>query len=381
MDLIARRHGWDPEIPTLADIKISTLKQWREILLAFNHIHKLWMDALIIITLVMIVGFGSYVGGKSIGPVVYRDNSLSVWFESDLPLFFKLLANPLEYGLFLEVHPLFPLVAYPSIHLLHSIAGIELITAIRIWAVTGAMLWIIMLYVLLRLMGCHRFDATLFGLLGTTSAAAMFWLVVPESFIPGSVSILLALMTVILAQSRNLSPLWYAGVNALTLGFTVTNWMAGIMATLVSHSLKRTVQIMVNGFFIMVILWMIAKILFPQAMFPFLVHSARTRYIFTPDSGGPLKVLTSFVFHSMIMPAFELVDRFLPPPADYPNNWPIMITQYAWPGSGPQPWGLISVVLWGALLACGLWAIVRLKQQIKLRSKLLKSLAVDGNNR
>jgi len=47
-----------------------------------------------------------------------------------------------------------------------------------------------------------------------------------------------------------------------------------------------------------------------------------------------------------------------------------MVTQYSGPGSGPQPWGTISLILWGALLACGIWAIFRLKQQTKFRVAL-----------
>src|SRR3972149_665091 len=333
-DLIARKHGWDPEIPTLAGIKTSILKQWREILLAFSRIHKLWIDVLIVITLVMIVGFGSYWGGKSIDPVVYRDETSSVWFESDLADNLDILVNR-HYAHSLNIHLMFSLVAYPSVYILHSIAGIELLTAIRIYVVTGAILWVSMLYVLLRLMGCRRFDATLFSLLGTTSAAAMFWLVVPESFMLGSLSILLALLTVTLAQRRGLSSLWYAGVNALTLGFTVTNWMMGIIATLVNHPLKRTAQIVVNGLFIAVLLWMVGKALSPQGGFLFFVASTQFQYTFTPLSGGPLNVLNSFAFHSMIMPTFELVDRFSAPPNILPNNWPIMVTQYSGPGSGP----------------------------------------------
>src|SRR3972149_8273842 len=120
------------------------------------------------------------------------------------------------------------------------------------------------------------------------------------------------------------------------LGFTVTNWMIGIIATVVNHPLKRTAQILVNGFFIAVVLWMVGKVLFPQAQsFLFFLSSTQSSYIFTPYNGGPLSVLTSFAFHSMIMPTFELVDRFSAPPNILPNNWPLMVTQDSGPGSGP----------------------------------------------
>jgi hypothetical protein len=366
--LIARRYGWNPQIPTLIGIKTFTLKQWHEILLVFSHVRKSWMDVLIIMTLAGIVGFASYQGGQLIDPVIFEQGTGSVWFESDMPFLFSMMTDRnADDHWRISTHPLFSLVAYPPAYVLKSVLGVEQITAARIFATTVAILWVNMLFVILRLIGFRRFDAALFTMLGMTSASAMFWLVVLETYPIGSLSILMALAVVILGQSRKLSPLSYAVASALTLGFTFTNWMTGIIATMVNHSLKRTLQITINAFCIVVVLWMVEKVLFPEASFPFFFPRGLTQFILTTYAGGALNVLVSFVFHTMIMPAFVLVDRF---PPDSPNQWPIMVTQYSLPGSGTQPWGMITVVLWGVLLGCGIWAFFRIKQQTRFRIAL-----------
>jgi len=96
---------------------------------------------------------------------------------------------------------------------------LEPITAVRIVIAAVASLWFSSLFILLRLIGCRQFDAALFSILAATSAAAMFWFVIPETYSFGSLSILLALGLTALAQHRKLSSLWYVVVSALTLGW------------------------------------------------------------------------------------------------------------------------------------------------------------------
>ncbi len=98
----------------------------------------------------------------------------------------------------IKVHPLFSLLTFPLVYFLNTILGIKAIAAVRIVIAAVASVWLGTLFLLLRLIGCQRFDATLFSLLGATSATAVFWFVVPETYPFGSLSILFALCFVAL---------------------------------------------------------------------------------------------------------------------------------------------------------------------------------------
>ncbi|MDR4474074.1 MAG: hypothetical protein MRJ92_15990 [Nitrospira sp.] len=94
-----------------------------------------------------------------------------------------------------------------------------------------AALWGGTLYLLFRLLGC-RLDASLLTLLGLCSAASLFWLPIPNSYSWGSLSIMLALLLLLAAEQRAFGATVYAAASALTLSFTVTNWMAGLLVSL-----------------------------------------------------------------------------------------------------------------------------------------------------
>ena len=351
----ARRRGWDPKIPTVAELKAYAHRQWRDILL--------------VVILAGVGGFASYQGAQLIDPVMIDETPIesgtgSTWFESDIPEVFHTVSNRWSADHYRSsIHPLFALATYPPVDVLGTMLGIEPVGVVRMVVAAVASFWISTLFILLRFIDCRRFDAILFSVLAMTSASAMFWLVVPETSPLGSLSILLALGVVALAQHRELSPLWYTVVSALSLSFTITNWMAGIIATIVKHSWKQSLQITVNAFCLVVVLSGVGKYIFPQAEFFLFVPPDRADFILTPMSGGPLHVIKSFVFHTMVMPTFQLVDRFNRP------NWPIMITQFSSPGSGSL-WGTVAVGLWAALLGLGLWALFSIKQHRQLRIAL-----------
>ena len=63
-------------------------------------------------------------------------------------------------------------------------------------------LWIGTLYLLLRLLGCRKLDASIFTILGLSSASAIFWLPVPNSYTWGSLSIMMALALLLFAEQR-----------------------------------------------------------------------------------------------------------------------------------------------------------------------------------
>ena len=348
--LRARARGWDPKIPTVVDLGVHARRQQR--------------DILIVVILAGAAAYLSYQGAQLINPIVYDRRTDDIWFQTDIARFLAVATRPDAYEhRTTKVHPLFSLIAYSSVSILRQGLGIEPITAIRLIIAAVASLWISTMFILLRLIGCRRFDATLFSVLTAASASAVFGFVIPDTYSFGSLTILLALVIVVVAQRRKLSPLWYVLVSALTLSITVTNWMAGILATVVNHSWKRVLQITIVVYCLVVTLWVVEKYMFPWAGF-FLYDSEKTDFILVPESGGPLHVTKSFVFHTMVMPSIAVVNYY-----DRPY-WPLMTTQPTLPGSGTL-WGMAAVGLWGALLGLGVWALFSVGQHRHLRIMLV----------
>ncbi len=259
-----------------------------------------------------------------------------------------------------KVHPLFSLVAFPLTLLATKGLSVDPIVSVKLVISAIAALWISTLFILFRLMGLHRLDAILFSLLASVSSASMFWFVVPETYSFGSLSIVIALCFVVLAETRQFSSLWYAGVSALTLSMTTTNWMVGLLTTFVSFPKKKALQVTINAFSLTVVLWTVQKIIFPSAVF-FLGDREEKNYVLMSGSGGFWPVLKSFLSHTMVMPNINLLTEKYTLP-----HWPVLSVQSAMPGSGTL-YGPIAVVVWTILLGLGLWGFFTSRQHLKLR--------------
>lgn len=291
---------------------------------------------------------------------MFRDS----WFDSDVAAYFDWLGSRSSLShLRTYKHPLFSLILCVPVYGLNA-AGLDLIVATRVYIAAIAGLWLGSFYVLLRLLGCRRFDATLFTLVAMNSAAALFWFFGPESYPFGSLAILLAGIIVVLAQSRRL-PLWpYVAVNVATFGVTVTDWMAGALATAAGESRKRAVQIFAAAFAAILGLAYVQRLIFPAAAFPPLVAAAQRAgreeaYLFSPEAGGVLNIVGSAFMHSIVMPAIEILP--------HPRTQEAMLrTQFSLPGSGSS-WGAAAALAWIALLTLGIIAFFRLKGHTRFR--------------
>ena len=293
-----------------------------------------------------------------------------VWFEGDLlRTYWNMVRADSDHSR-TNLHPLVTYVTYrPTARLM---AHVEAVTAARLVLAAVASVWIGIFYLVLRGLNCRRLDATLFSLLACISAAAIFWLPVPETYSFGSCTILLALLLILIVPETSF---WgYVIVNALTLSMTVTNWMAGLLATIVTHPWVRSLQIIVVALAVIVVLSGLQKRGFPDAQFPFVKSAEEQVFLLRDDSGGPIRIMSSFFFHSMIMPSIAVLknEQVFPGPKTA-NLSHKLSTQASSIGSGSR-WAQFAVPVWAALLVMGLWALYTLPQCNKFRLVLGLSL-------
>lgn len=343
------------------NLKLLDFKSIRLSLSKWIRRHQI--DILITTALAIPIAIATWIGTYQIPDPIFTDfYAQDVWFGSDIPTVFgNITSINSDFGRN-NKHPLFPLLIFPLVFGLGKFLQLDPLAAVRVLIVIVAVVWIAALYILLRLMGCYRLDATLFSLLGGVSAASVFWLVIPESFSFGSVTILFGLIFVVLTQYHGFSPIWYVGVNLLTVSITITNAMVGIFATVVNHRWKKVLQIGVVTLLLATGLWILQRIVFTNSGFPFQPGTfiGEKKFMSAPAHGGILAAVSSFLYQTMVMPTIKLVDSSGRP------DWVTLDVNPLNPMSGGIG-GAIAVVSWTLLLGLGLWGFFSTQRLPKLR--------------
>lgn len=341
--------------------KRFSLKPIKSLVLQKGHPYR--MDGLVILILAITIAIASYGGSQQIPDAIFTDfYAQDTWFGSDIPTVFgNMTSVQSDFGRN-NKHPLFPLLVLPPILIIAKLFHLELIEAVRLVIPAVAAVWIGLLFGLFRLIGGSRLEATLLSLVGGSSAAAIFWFTVPESFSFGSVTILLALVLTALSQYRAFAPGWYVAVGALSVSITITNWMAGLLATIVNYRWKKALQITLVTFVIVNALWVLQRSIFRNAGYPFSLKTfiGEKKFMSGPQDGSALNAIASFFYQTLVMPAVQLSDSAIRPGWAKPVVNPLAL------GSGSL-WGLIAVLAWTALFALGVWGFFSTKKHPKLR--------------
>ncbi|MBW4524925.1 MAG: hypothetical protein KME18_06970 [Phormidium tanganyikae FI6-MK23] len=318
------------------------------------------LDIIIGAALAVLIGVGIYQGQLLLDPSLFREQGQDIWFDADVPNVFQLMTerHNLRAHSRTERHPLLSLVVFSATFITKTGLRTSSLTAVQMVNSAIAALWVGTLYTLLRTISCVRLDSIIFSLLGATSAAAVFGLVIPESFPLGSLTILAALMLVAWGQYQPVSSIGYVIVSVMTLSITVTNWMFGLLASIVFHSWKQALQITTNAFLLVQVLWFVQKKIFPSARF-FLDQSGTKEDTVFPSIFSALSTLRSFFAHSLVMPSIQRIDK---PGLPYP----VMSVQTSVAGSG-SAFGGIALVLWLLVLGLGIYTLFTLQTHSKLR--------------
>jgi hypothetical protein len=299
----------------------------------------------------MAVSAGAFPGRADSG---YND----VWFDSDTrDALLRLTVTGEE--ITAERHPMEGLMMRAPVRVLMRLApGLGGVSILRLLLAAAALLWIASIYSCLRLSGCRWIDATLFSLLALSSATFMFWFAVPDYFVFSAVSAMPAMLLAAWAgrgPSRE-SPALLAGV--LSASVTVTNAMFGVASIVVAHRRSRALQIIVNGFCVLVLLWHAQRAIYPDVESP-LADTGYQEFFWLPDGHHPWGPLSAFVFHSVVMPQVQVAPTrtVLDAYADDYRVYPQLTVQPAWPGSTGLV-GMLAVTAWLGILmlgAIGLW--------------------------
>jgi len=311
---------------------------------------KLRLDLALCCILLLVAAVSSYIGSGSINPAqVFKGND--AWFQADNSRVYLNMADSESNHYRTKVHPLFSIATNPFVTDLR-IAGFDPYRAVRIFNAVVAGLWLACLYLLLRLAGIRTPDALLFSMLGLTSSSFLFFATVPETFLMGSLSMLVVLIFVAASRHRVFSPPWYVAATAVSFSMTVTNGMLGIIATLIGHDwrLRQSLRIILGGLVAVTFIWTVQKFVYPSAGF-FLDVREEASYVMPVAAGGLPDRLAGFFSHVMVLP--KVISHMTPA-----ASWPKITIERATIGSNGML-GLAASGVWLALLFVGALTLMR----------------------
>ena len=293
-----------------------------------------------------------------------------VYFNADIPRVFSHMTDRNSDHFRIKVHPLFLIVAYPPTLALQRFAHLPPPVAVRAVIASVAAVWTVMIFGILRLSGSRRGDAVLFTLLALSSAAAIMWFAVPETYTFGGVSLMLPLM--LLAFARHRKPAWwmFVAASAASLSMTVTNWMTGILAAAFSLRRGPAVRATIYAFYAVVTIWGIQQIFFRNTPF-FLDFAVERHVMLRKEWGGPTHNLRSALFSGFVIPEVKSVGLPANPATKEPArpDYKILTVQLSQVGSG-SPWGIIVAGGWAALVLTGLVGLLLSKEHPAFRAAL-----------
>jgi len=295
-------------------------------------------------------------------PVLLLDaRSTNVLFDADCPQVFLMMSRAKTAQDFrTQAHPLFPLVTYPVVRSGMKL-GMSPLTAVGMLNGLTAATWLALLYVTIRRLGCSRGAGMILAALGASSASALFFFAIPETYGLSSVSLLVPLFV-----ATGTGRTWYrerllVAASAASLSITVTNWLSGLLLTGSRVGWRRGIQLTANALAAVAVLTAFQARLFPLSH-SFLEKGYAEKFVAMPTLEHGASVFNAFFFHTLVAPRCSVV-HFDATPAN------ALTVQTSTPGSATL-WGVPAVLLWTAFLIAGTSRLLLDRELVKLRPLL-----------
>ncbi|MBU1361286.1 MAG: hypothetical protein KJ901_21330 [Gammaproteobacteria bacterium] len=273
------------------------------------------------------------------------------WFQADTPRTLSNMVNAHSNHFRTKVHPISSIALHPLVTALRVVwPGTDIEAAMRFMWLLAAV-WVAAFYALCRLIGSGRVAGAAYGLLGIGSAGFMFWFAVPETYGPGSLTLLAVLVVAALAKHRPVGDRLLIAASIASLSITVTNWIAGLVLAAVERPWRRAVRISAIAFVVVSVLAVVQRFFYSFAKLFFLGSREEVDYVNLDRAGTLLDKLPAMFWSPISLPDV-LVEMATPPKL----NW--VTVQLSAPGSGSAA-GMVALLLWTVLLVAGVVGLVR----------------------
>jgi hypothetical protein len=217
-------------------------------------------DAILAFVLGLLAAAVVVAAGRQIDPRLGNPLAGDVWFASDIPYRLEVMREPggWDNG---GAHPLFPSIGHALLVATAPLSrGHEPMRRAAVAGALAAGVFAAVLYALFRRMRLPPLDASLFTALGATSAGALFWFPVPESFGLAGLGVAVALWV---AAAPRPSAAALASACVASASCILTNGIVGAAATF-AHNPKprqwtRAIAIGAASFAALAVLWLLQE--------------------------------------------------------------------------------------------------------------------------
>jgi hypothetical protein len=151
------------------------------------------------------------------------------------------------------------------VYTLRLLLGLDDVQAGFVLLLGTSTVFVISIYVALRLLGRPRTVAVIFTTVFLASTPSLLFLGVHERLILGGFSTVLCIIVLALVERGRLPGSALVGAAAGTLGITITNFVIGASALLAAFGARRGVQATVNAFAVVALLTGPTVLLFPAS--------------------------------------------------------------------------------------------------------------------
>lgn len=247
----------------------------------------------------VIVAASAYLIADKMPPELYRPEYMNSWFGGDINRVYENMTERGSNHYRTKVHPLFSLIFCPLVYFFNRfLFHFSRYATVRLLLGAGVFAWVVIFYAAVRMITGRVADSILYTVLALVSASTIFWFFLPETFLFGSVTILIVLAFGIYFNQNPPADFWYIIIGIISLSMTITNWIAGIIVTFSQKNIRRAFRITIYVFAFSTLLWSVQKYFFPSAEF-FLGDREETRYI---GAGSVIDKGKTFFIHSMVIP-------------------------------------------------------------------------------
>jgi hypothetical protein len=299
-------------------------------------------------TCALIAALASTYAATIVGNTLYTEGSFGIWFQGDNPRVVANLLDPTSNQYRATVHPIFPILTTPWVSLIPRLGLSPLQVAKAVMAGCGAAS-AALIFATLRSISLPRPASLLFTAIFVASAAFLHWYGVIELGPLNGLSICLALWALAYGPTRR--AWWWVLVSVATFAMTISNWSAGLAATIARWPVRRAIKISVAALATVFMLSIIQRAIYPTASYFFSpMGLANEKAYVTAESSAwaPADNLRSSVVYAAVAPApaigGKLPDAFV-------------TYQHRPPGTAGYL-GLTAMAAWLVLLGCGTYGAI-----------------------
>lgn len=183
----------------------------------------------------------AYDCSAAVGLLFVAEDTFNVWFQADVPRVLQNMTEVNSHHYRTSVHPISSIILAPvvlGISAMSEVPPIHVATGV-VAGLSGLSAGL--LFLALRWLALPYFVAALMTAIYLGSAAYIHWSGVVEHCGPNAFSITVGIVFLVYGRTRN--TIWWMLGSAVTLSFTVTNWMVGIVATFARWKARKAVLI------------------------------------------------------------------------------------------------------------------------------------------